>query len=55
MKKDGTSAAPQVQTSPNATKPDNQSTKGNASPSDSKEVHKDPYAVPLLKDAKPLI
>ena len=55
VKKDGAAAAPQVQTSPNATKPDSQGPKGNASPSASKEGTKDPYAVPLLKDAKPLI
>ena len=54
VKKDGTSVAPQVQTSPNAIKPDNQSPKGNVSPSNGKESAKDPYAVPLLKDAKPL-
>ena len=54
VKKDGTSAAPQVQTSPNAAKTDSQSPKGNVGPSASKEGTKDPYAVPLLKDAKPL-
>ena len=54
VKKDGTAVAPNVQTSPNATKPDSNSTKGNANPSAGKEGTKDPYAVPLLKDAKPL-
>jgi len=54
VKKDSTSVAPQVQTGPNATKVDNHSSKGNVGPVTVKEAAKDPYAVPLLKDARPL-
>jgi hypothetical protein len=53
-KKDGTYVAPHVQTSPNATKVDNYSTKGNVNPYTGKEGTVDPYKVPILRDARPL-
>ena len=51
--KDGISVAPPAATG-NATKADNRGTKGNVSAQTGKEGAKDPYAVPLLKDARPL-
>jgi len=54
VKKDGTDVAPRVQTAPNATKADNPSAKGNVNPSAGRESIKDPYAVPLLREARPL-
>ena len=53
-KKNGTSVAPHVQTSPNATKVDNYSSKGNVNPQTGKEGTVDPYKVPILRDARPL-
>jgi hypothetical protein len=57
--KDGTHVAPHVATTPNATTPiatkaDNRSSKGTVNAQTGKESAKDPYAVPLLKDARPL-
>jgi len=54
VKKDGTYVAPHVQTSPNATKADNYSSKGNVNPYTGKEGTVDPYKVPILRDARPL-
>ena len=54
VKKDDTSVAPQLATTPNAGKVDNNGTKGKVNPAAVKEGAKDPYAVPLLKDARPL-
>lgn len=42
--KDGTYVAPHVRTSPNSTKLDNYSTKGNVNPYTGKEGTKDPFA-----------
>ena len=58
--KDGTQVASHVATTPNpttrnATKADNRSSKGTVNAQTGKESAKDPYAVPLLKDARPLI
>jgi len=52
--KEGSHVAPPVATTANATKADNRSTKGNVNPNAAKEGAKDPYAVPLLKEARPL-
>jgi len=51
--KDGISV-PSPATTGNASKADNRGTKGNVSMQTGKEGAKDPYAVPLLKDARPL-
>lgn len=45
-KKDGTYVAPHVRTSPNQTKVDNYSTKGNYNPYTGKQGTKDPYKTP---------
>lgn len=46
VKKDGTYVAPHVRTSPNSTKLDNYSTKGNYNPYSGKTGTKDPYKAP---------
>jgi len=43
VKKDGTYVAPHMRSSPNSTKADNWSTKGNYNPYTGKEGTKDPY------------
>lgn len=43
IKKDGTYVAPHVRTTPNSSKLDNWSTKGNTNPYTGKEGKKDPY------------
>ena len=55
VKKDGASVAPRVQTRTSTAKVDKDSAKGKVDPSNGKEGAKDPYAVPLLREAKPLI
>ena len=54
VKKDGTYVAPHVQTSPNATKADNYSSKGNVNPYTAKAGTVDPYAVKPIAPYKPL-
>lgn len=55
VKKDGTHVAPQMATRPNASKLDPASAKGTADPYTGNAGTKDPYEVPLLKSARPLM
>lgn len=50
-KKDGTYVQPHFRTSPNSTKFDNWSTKGNVNPYTGKEGTKDPFSINDLKPA----
>ena len=52
--KDVTDVAPAVAPAAKAVKAGPSSAKGNVNPQAGKEAAKDPYAVPLLKDARPL-
>ena len=54
VKKEGTAVAPPAQPSPNAPRLDSQGSKGNVSRPAGADDAKDPYAVPLLREARPL-
>ena len=53
-KKDAAVVAPAAPAPSNATKVDNRGAKASATPVANKESAKDPYAVPLFKDARSL-